>query len=332
MSLLNEQKKILIVDDEPTICNVVSKVLADKGYETFPSSNGHVALNILEKEAIDLVISDVKMPIIGGDDLLRIIKTKYPDIEVIMITAYATIESAVGCLKHGAYDYILKPLNLDALINTVNHCVDRMQLSKQLTNERDLHNKMLRLHNELDDLFWGTMRTLSDAIELKDEYTAGHCERMRKYATLLADSITIGKQERRDLEHAAILHDIGKIAVPENILRKPSKLNDSDWEVVRKHPTKGMELLLPIRQLKGAIVGVRYHHEHFDGTGYPDKLRGSKIPLIARILLIADAFDAMTTDRPYRRAMPFAAAKDELNRCSGTQFDPELAKIFVNLV
>jgi response regulator RpfG family c-di-GMP phosphodiesterase len=332
MNLLSETKGILIVDDEPTVRSVVSKVLSDAGYNTFPALNGYAALNILSKEKIDLAVIDIKMPILDGEDLLRAIKSKYPDIEVIMITAYATIESAVECLKQGAYDYILKPLNLDTLTNTVNRCMGKQILLKELSNEKKLRKKMTRLYDQMDELFWGTVRSLADTIELKDIYTAGHCERMRKYALMIADSITLDKAERKDLEYAAILHDIGKIAIPEKILLKPGKLSDDDWQIVRQHPLKGTQILLPIKQLKGSILGIKYHHERYDGTGYPEKLKGGKIPRIARILLVADAFDAMTSDRPYRKALSFDHAKGELLKNSGSQFDPELAKAFVNLI
>jgi len=324
--------KILIIDDDREIDQIISKSLIAEKFQPKIAFDGQMALNLLKQEQFDIILLDLKLPLYSGEELLKIIKTSYPYSDVIIITAYGSIQSAVESMKCGAYDYILKPINIDLLIMTIKRCIEKRRLFEQLTDEKKLFQKVSELYENLNDLFFGTLKSLGDIIEAKDAYTGGHCERISKYSNIIAENIGLSNEKKSVLRYAALLHDIGKISIPENILAKPGKLTESEFNLIKLHPIRGIQILKPIKQLEDSLPGIKYHHERYDGKGYPEGISGEKIPLIARILCISDSFDAMTSDRPYRQKMQFKEAKEELLRCSGTQFDPELVSVFTNFI
>ncbi len=206
---------------------------------------------------------------------------------------------------------------------------DDLELLQTLSTTGALAIQKAHLYQDLNDLFIGTVRAIADAVEAKDPYTRGHCERMRKFSLVIAEGLNLTEKEMKDIELAALLHDVGKIGVPEKILLKESKLTDEEWQTIKKHPVIGAEILSGIKQLHSALPGVRYHHERYDGKGYPEGLNAEKIPLVARILAVTDAYDAMTSTRPYREACPEEKANQELIRLKGIQFDPKCVDIFL---
>jgi len=205
-----------------------------------------------------------------------------------------------------------------------------IELLELLSTAGALAIQKARLYQDLSDLFISAVRAIADAIEAKDPYTRGHCERMRRFSLIIAEGLNLPEKEKKDLELAALLHDVGKIGVPETILLKDGKPTAEEWNILRKHPIIGVEILKEIKQLHSVLPGVKHHHERYDGKGYPDGLSGENIPLIARIIAVTDSYDAMTSNRPYRKGLPEATAQEELLRLKGQQFDPQCVDAFLN--
>lgn len=321
--------KMLVVDDDRNMLSLVDRTLKIQGITPMLAADGETAINMLKEHKFDIVLLDLRLPVLPGEEIFKIIKIRYPATDVIIMTAYATVESAIQTLKKGAYDYLVKPTTIDNIWLTIKRCIEKRELFEQLSTEKKMFSKISELYDRLDDLFIGTVESLGDVIEAKDVYTGGHCERMNRYSSIISEKIGLPESARSSLRYAALLHDIGKIAVPEAILLKPEKLTDNEFDIMKKHTIRGVEILSPIKQLSDSLPGIKYHHEKYDGTGYPEGLNGQNIPLIGRIISVADSFDAMTSDRPYRKKLSFDDAKSELIRCSGTQFDPELVNVFV---
>lgn len=204
-----------------------------------------------------------------------------------------------------------------------------IELLEILSTAGALAIQKARLYQDLNELFISAVRAIADAIEAKDHYTRGHCERMRRFSLIIAEGLNLSEKEKKDLELSALLHDLGKIGVPDTILLKNDKPTPEEWEILKKHPVIGEEILKEIKQLKNVLPGVRYHHERYDGKGYPDGIAGENIPLMARILAVADSYDAMTSDRPYRKGLATDIAEQELIRLKGQQFDPQCIDIFL---
>jgi len=308
-------------------------------YEISTAQNGHQALDYLSKNEFDLVILDIRMPDVNGIDLLAEVKKKVPETEVVMITAYASVDTAASALRLGALDYLIKPFDRKAVMEVVEKGLSRRAESRKIRSRLDelqLANKTLRREIEkafvnIQRHYLETVRSLVAAIDAKDSYTKSHQERVVMFAMLLGAELGLSAGEIDVLRQAAVLHDIGKIGVPEQILRKPEHLISEEFDIIRQHPVIGAEIISPVRFLSEVVQIVLHHHERFDGTGYPDGLKGAEIPLGARILAVADAVDAMLSDRPYARARTVAEVREELRRCSGTQFDPQLVKIALKI-
>lgn len=324
-----KEEKILLVDDDKSIRELAKKILAKEGYEIQTANNGSEAISSLRKSRFDLVITDLSMPIMSGEDLLTVIKADFPETEVVVITTFPTIDTAVSTLKLGAYDYIIKPINFELLLSVINRVVERKKLINELKNEKQLREKVLSLFENVQDLFLSTVKSLAEVIEAKDAYTMGHCERIREYSLLIGKKLNLTIDEMRDLEYASLLHDVGKITIPESILNKPGRLTDEEFAIIKTHSVKGYNILSHIKQLKGALVGIKYHHERYDGKGYPEKLKGKEIPLIARIIAVSDAYDAMTSDRTYRKCFDLKTAKEILVQEKNKQFDSEIVDSFL---
>ncbi len=332
-----DSEKILVVDDEEAIREVVSTMLQAQGFECTAVSNGKAALDHIQKSSPDLILSDMVMPEMDGLKLLEWMRAHDPDVPVIMVTAMHDISTALEAIRRGAYDYILKPFEKDQLFLGVRRALQHRHLImenrnyqknlEELVQERtsQLRGALTQLEQSYDD----TLEALGSALDLKDAETEGHCQRVTAFTISIAKSMNVPLQILPSIARAAFLHDIGKMAIPDSILRKPGPLTDEEKQVMRRHCDIGYNMLTRIPFLRDAAEIVLAHQEFFDGTGYPRGLKGEEIPLGARIFAVADALDAMISDRPYRRALSISYAREEVKRCSGTQFDPQVVKVFL---
>ncbi|MGI5822392.1 MAG: HD domain-containing phosphohydrolase [Dethiobacteria bacterium] len=326
--------KIMVVDDELGPREALKMILRDD-YEVSTASCGAEALAHLDAEEFDLVILDIRMPDINGIDLLALVKSKVPETEVVMITAYASVETATNALRRGALDYLIKPFDSSAVKEVVKKgLVRRTRQAALLKKQSELQVVNASLRTKIDNArqniqnhYLETVRSLVAAIDAKDSYTKGHQERVAFFTGILGEKIGLPEEEKKVLWQAAILHDIGKIGVPEQILRKTGRLTEQEFKIIKQHPVIGAEIISPVGFLQKERPIILYHHEKFDGTGYPEGLRGKQIPYGARIIAVADALDAMLSNRPYAPAKTPVQVREELRRCAGTQFDPQVAEI-----
>jgi putative nucleotidyltransferase with HDIG domain len=331
------KEKILVVDDEEAIREVISTLLEAQGYACTVCSNGRLALEAFRRDSFDLVLSDIVMPEMDGLKLLGELRQEDPDVPVIMVTAMHDISIALEAIRAGAYDYILKPFEKDQLHLSVRRALEHRQLViENRTYQSDLEHlvaeRTQQLSIALQDLeqsYDYTLEALGGALDAKDAETEGHCQRVTAFTITIAKAMDVDKGLLRQFARGAFLHDIGKMGVPDQILRKPGPLTPEEREIMRKHCAIGFAVLERIPFLKEAAEIVLSHQECFDGSGYPRGLKGEEIPLGARIFAVADTLDAMISDRPYRKALPITAARDEIRRYSGTQFDPQVVKVFL---
>ena len=333
-------ERILIVDDEPYVRAVMSAMLEVCNYSPVLVSNGLEAIERLEKDPpYDLVLSDIMMNGLDGIALLERVRAAQPDVPMVMVTAIHDIGVAIAAMRKGAYDYLLKPFEKDQLLATVKRALEYRRLVQQnsiyrhnLENLVAARTDMLRhAMADLERSYDITLEALGDALDLKDAETEGHSKRVTAYTIALARAMEVDPAEMRTVARGAYLHDIGKMAIPDAILLKPGKLDHHEQAMMREHCLRGYQIVRKIPFLQGAAEIVYSHQEHFDGSGYPRGLRGEQIPLGARIFAVADPLDAITSDRPYRRANTFDAARKEIRRCSGTQFDPRVVKAFLSM-
>jgi putative nucleotidyltransferase with HDIG domain len=331
--------KILIVDDEEAIREVVSNLLESRGYDCTSVELGSKAQEHLAHNSTDLVLSDMVMPGMTGLNLLQWIHAHHPDVPVIMVTAIHDISTALESIRHGAYDYILKPFEKDQLYLGVRRALDHRHLLIENRNyqrnlERLVEERTAQLRGALQQLeqsYDDTLEALGGALDLKDAETEGHCKRVTAFTIAIAREMKVDPLLLPQIARAAFLHDIGKMAIPDKILRKPGPLTPEEREVMRTHCEIGYNMVTRIPFLREAAEIVLSHQEYFDGTGYPRKLKGEDIPLGARIFAVADALDAMISDRPYRKALPMSHARNEIRTCAGTQFDPEVVDVFMKM-
>jgi len=331
-----ELERILVVDDEEAIREVVSTMLESKGYRCTAVSNGRAAQEQVKKSRPDLVLSDMIMPEMDGIKLLDWLREYDPEIPVIMVTAIHDISTALEAIRRGAYDYILKPFEKDQLFLGVGRALQHRRLvaenrSYQLQLEHQVEERTGQLRvafAQLEQSYDDTLEALGSALDLKDAETEGHCQRVTAFTISIAKAMPVPTDYLAILARAAFLHDIGKMAIPDGILRKPGPLTDDEKQIMRTHCEIGYNMLIRIPFLRDAAEIVLAHQEFFDGSGYPRGLKGDQIPLGARIFTIADSLDAMISDRPYRKALPMGHAREEIRRCSGTQFDPRVVEVF----
>jgi putative nucleotidyltransferase with HDIG domain len=331
-SMLDQQETLLIVDDEAAIRRLLLRKLSREGYRCEEAHDAEQTLITLETSPIALVILDVKMSGKSGIALLPEIKSGFPDTAVIMATAVTDINVAIECLKQGADDYICKPFNLEEIALAVQRALEKRHLQLEIREyQQYLEEKVEGQMIEMRKLFLGAIEALVSALEAKDKYTGGHSRRVTEIALAVGNELGLSSPDIEDLRWGSLLHDVGKIAVDQLIQNKPGKLTPEEYEHIMIHAHVGAGIVRPV--VNDAVVEmIEHHHDHYDGTGLHQVTAGTDIPLGARILAVADAFDAMTSDRPYRPAMSSKEALDEVKRCTRTQFDPLVANAFLRVM
>jgi putative two-component system response regulator len=332
-------ERFLIVDDDPNVTAFLTELLSIDGFLTDIAHSVNEAIQRLNDNTYQMVLSDLRMPGLSGQDLVRHVTTHYPDTAVIMITGVADVHSAVEALTAGAYDYLTKPFTVAELQSKVFRALERRQLILQNRQyqshlEQRVHQQTAELQTalrQIEGAYGHTLEALISALDAREHETQRHSKRVSDYTLLMAGQIGIPQNQLVDIERGSLLHDIGKIGISDKILLKPGKLTEEEWVEIRKHPDIGYRILEKIDFLKGAAELVLQHHERFDGSGYPRGISGEGILLGARIFAVVDTFDAMTSDRPYRKALSYRTAREEIAGCSGKQFDPQLVECFLSI-
>ena len=319
--------------------SVLFRHLQEEGSECVTCPSALDALNKMKNQHFSLVISDVMMPGMSGMEFLHLAKKEHPETAFIMITGLMDINTAVDSLRIGAFDFITKPFELTAINRAVARALERRRLlienryyREQL--ERNVRERTMELNEALHDVeesYKITLEALVTALDAREHETKAHSQRVREYALTLAQVLGLNHDDLIQTGRGALLHDVGKIGVRDSILLKPGKLNEEEWVEMRKHPQIGYNILQSIEFLSPAAEIVLCHQERWDGSGYPNRLAGPDIPLGARIFAVVDTMDAMTTDRPYRKALSLEAAIDEIRSCSGSQFDPHVTEAFLQI-
>jgi putative two-component system response regulator len=329
--MANEEQKILIVDDEAAIRRLLRQKLTKQGYHCEEAGSSDEALDKLKTFSADLILLDMKMPGKSGMDLLPELIAKYPATSVVMATAVAEADLAIQCIRLGADDYITKPFNLDDVIMIVERTLDKKGLELKIKEYQQLlQQKVEHQTAEIRRLFLGSIESLVFALEAKDRYTAGHSRRVTEIALDIGLEFRLSTDDLEDLRWGSLLHDVGKIAVDHFIQNKLGKLTTEEYEHVMIHTQVGAGIVRPVVNEKVVAI-VEHHHDHYDGSGLHQVIAGENIPLSARILAVADAFDAMTSDRLYRPAIPAEEALLEIKRCAGSQFDVAVVDAFTKI-
>lgn len=321
----NKDKKhtILAVDDEQNNLALIQRTLRHD-YNILLASNGEEALEIVRNygDEISLIVSDQKMPIMEGTEFFKLITGKYPDIVKVLLTGHSNLDILVDAINEcHLFQYIMKPFEPEQLCTIVETGIKRYE---RCTSKP-------QVLKDLSELFYKTIKSIAFALDAKDKYTHGHSMRVTLYSLALAKLLDLPDSLLEEIETAGLLHDIGKIAIPEKILLKPGKLTAEEYDIIKTHPELGEKLVVSIEKLKLVSNWLKSHHERYDGTGYPDGLAGEHIPVSSRIIAIADTYDAMTSSRAYREALSHDVAIEEIRRCSGSQFDPKLAELFISI-
>ncbi len=320
----------LVVDDEPPVRQAMVRVVQGAGYRAVPADSAAAAIAILEREPIDLVVSDLQMPGMDGEQLLAVVQRRWPDVATVMVTGVAELDTAVQLLQAGAYDYITKPYAIEEVRARLRQALDKRRLV--LENRRyqtQLADLVRAQAARIEELFLEAVQTLVHALEAKDAYTQGHSARVAEYAGRTARAMGLPEAEIQLIELGAELHDVGKIGVRETVLFKGGRLTDDEYRHIMQHTVIGARILAPLfKNAPHALAIVRSHHERLDGLGFPDGLKGGQLPLYARLVSVVDAFDAMTSGRTYRAALGVDRALTELSANAGTQFDPEVVAAF----
>jgi putative two-component system response regulator len=331
---------IITTDDDPAIRKILRIILSKAGYQVTLCTHGQELLDTLSLHAehVDALLLDIRMPGLSGFEVLSILKKTYPSIPVIMLTAFSDLETGMKAIRLGAADYLPKPVHQSELIECVQRVITTARLEQRKAEAFSINNEyQKKLEHQLNTAYTTIMQTtmatieaFSETIEQKDPYTKGHCHRVRHLSRRIGECLHLSAQQCSTLEAGSLLHDIGKISIPESILNKQGKLTAEEFSLIQTHPEAGTRIIGHIDLFKPYLDIVRSHHERFDGSGYPDGLKGEDIPKLARIVSVADAFDAMTSSRSYRSALPKELAVEEMKLYAGSQFDPAIVDIFID--
>ena len=328
------ERRCLVVDDEASLRAALVRVMQGAGFDVLEAASGLQALQVLAREEVALLLTDVRMPEMPGPELLRTVRTRHPDVAVVMITAVAEVDVAVSCLALGAMDYITKPFLIEEIRARTAQALEK----RRLTIENRMYQERLEIRvkeqaERIESMYLAGIQSLADALELKDPYTRGHSERVSRYGSAIAIELGLEAKLVESIELGGHLHDVGKIGVREDVLNKRGPLTEEEYAHVMTHPVLGWRILKPLLTDDAiALNVVRSHHERMDGRGVPDALQGDAIPREARIVSVADAFDAMRSRRPYRDGLEIERAIDELRRAAGAQFDREVVGAFIAAV
>jgi putative nucleotidyltransferase with HDIG domain len=354
---MRHEHTVLFVDDEVNILKALQRLLRLEDMHVLTASRANEALELLERNPTQVVVSDQRMPEMSGVDFLAVVRERHPDMVRMMLTGYTEMNVAVDAINRGEiYRLITKPWNDDELRATIRQAFDHADLKaeikrlNQVTREqnfrlqdmnrnlegmvRDRTKQLAEKHQQLRTAYVQTIRALAEAVDAKDAYTRGHSERVGVYASKIAREMNFAKDFIERVYIAGLLHDVGKIGVRDAVITKPDRLTPEEYDEIKKHPEIGAKILEPVDFLKDIASCVRHHHEWYDGSvrGYPERLRGDQIPLPSRIILVADTVEAMTSDRPYRRALSLESVVKEVHRFQGTQFDPTVSQAFLRLI
>jgi len=311
---MDNKTTILIVDDDLKFRKTLSDILRAKGYSPLAAAKGKTALSRVKKERPAVALIDLKLPDMDGLELMGEIKKRSPDTECIVLTGYASQASATEAVNLGAYSYMRKPYDVEQLVVTIQRAVEKREAQEALKGATV-----------------ETVEAVSSIVEASDPYTAGHSARVTELALEIATEMGLGDGQFETLRIAGLLHDVGKVGIPGSVLNKPAKLTQAEWLMIQAHPVVSAEMSEQVTAFREAVPVIRHHHERWDGSGYPDGLKGEDIPLMARILAVADGFEAMTSERPYRSARTDEEALAELQKGAGTQWDPGVVKVFFKL-
>jgi putative nucleotidyltransferase with HDIG domain len=330
------REKILVIDDELAPRESIRMVLKDQ-YNVSTVEGAYEGLEMMSKNPFDLVVMDIRMPKMDGITALQEIKKRHADTEVILLTAYASLDTARDAIRCGAFDYLIKPFDKDDIMLVIKKGLKKRRANKDLKMEREillgrasyLENQVSEARNNLLTYYESTVQALILTIDAKDHYTFRHSGRVAKLSSALAEEMGVSQEAVREIQHAASIHDIGKVGIVESILNKKGHLTTDEYEEIKKHPTIGVRIVQSIPFLEEAIPVIQSHHERYDGNGYPQGIKGEDIPLSARIVAVADAIDAMMRDRPYREALSNDRVLRELNDNSGTQFDASIIDVIL---
>jgi putative nucleotidyltransferase with HDIG domain len=333
------ERSILVVDDERAVNSIVARYLTQMGYSCATAESGQEALEILKNHRCAVALCDIRMPGMDGIELLRRIKEYDDDVQVVMLTAVDSRETAVEAIREGAYDYVVKPFHLEEVLIGVQRAQENRRLIVESRGyQRNLERKvkertreLAEKNEELQRLFISAIESIVLTLQAKDGYTEGHSRRVSAHATAIARKLGLTEDEVEDIRLAALLHDIGKVGTSDTILNKPGQLSEEEGAHIRSHPLIAASILEPITPLEGCIPYIRHVHEAYDGSGYPYGLKGEEIPLGARIVAVADVFDAMTSPRPYRPALEPRSVLDHLTAEAGRQFDPAIVEVFLEV-
>jgi putative nucleotidyltransferase with HDIG domain len=340
METVESPARVLVVDDQRQYRADIDGMLEKAEYSTVLSSGGAEAIARIEQDPpYDLVLSDLTIAGRDGNGLIGRMRQTLPETPLVLMTPGRDEGAALAAVRQGAYDYLLKPFEKDQLITTVRRAVDYRRLLQQNAIYRQDLEQLVSARtgmlnqaiSNLERSYDITLEALGDALDLKDAETEGHSKRVTAFTIALARGAGIPAHQISVVARGAFLHDIGKMAIPDAILLKPSKLQADEQKVMREHCARGYQMLRKIPFLQEAAEIVYAHQEHYDGSGYPRGLKGDQIPLGARIFAVADTLDAITSDRPYRKGTTFGAARLEIKRCSGTQFDPKVVAVYLSL-
>jgi len=340
-------ERILIVDDEPLMTEMIRDHLSFEGFQATTTNDSSEVMALLEESEVDLVLLDVGMPEPNGLTVLRQIQKRHPFLAVVMLTAFSDADTAAQAMRDGASDYIVKPYQEAQLVSRLERALERGQLLRESAQAHDVleqrvaeQTKTLRAQSKqlsvmLDRVlvtYQATVKALEAALDVRDQSAPGHCRRVAKLAVQLGNHMGLRLDDLIALEHGALLHDIGKLGVPDGVLMKPGPLDEDEWATMRQHPEIGCDVVGHIDFLQNALPIIRHHHERYNGSGYPDGLAGEGIPLLARIFAVIDAYDAQTNQRPYNTVLDLDEVLANLQEASGTQFDPAIVAAFVAMI